>query len=421
MMTVSQLVAELSRAVEQAPALRSALVAGELVDAKLHPASGHWYLTLADAESRIRAVMFRQDALTLSFRPEVGQQVAMMGQVRVYRKDGAVQLYVRRMEPLGAGAEKRALEALVAKLRAEGILARPKRPLPLLPRAVGVVTSRDGAAVHDIISVAGRRFPGLTLVVAPTAVQGEAAPGQIAAALRRVVQHPRVDVVILARGGGSQEDLSAFNDERVVRAVAACPRPVVSAVGHDIDTTLVDLVSDLRAPTPSAAAEVVVPERGQLRGSLAQLTGRMVRVVAGRIERHRGQLRAYVDHGVLKSPERLVADRRVALDRLSDRAADRFRRLVERRRLRVAELASLVAGLDPTAVLARGFALVTDAGNRPVTAAGIAAGQDLAVRWADGRWAVTSREPLALDAVALPSAGAAPGRQGGRHGDQQDG
>ena len=388
--TVSQLVGELAHAVEDAPALQWRWVAGELVEAKHHPASGHWYLTLGDAASRLKAVMFRQDAQGLGFQPQVGQQVAVLGQVRVYRPQGSVQLYVKQMEPLGAGAEKQALEALLARLRAEGLLSRPKRPLPVLPRAVGVVTSRNGAAVHDIITVARRRFPGIPLVVAPTAVQGEAAPGEIVAALVRIAGHPGVDVVIVARGGGSSEDLAAFNDERVVRAVQACPRLVVSAVGHEIDTTLVDLVSDVRAATPSAAAELAVPEHSQLARQVAQLEQRAARWLSLRVAEQRRHVAGYVEHGVLRSPERLLADRRVALDRWVDRVADQYRWVVASGSRRLSQWVNRLAGLDPTAVLARGFALVADQAGHPVTAESIASGQLLNVRWRDGQWTATA-------------------------------
>ncbi len=393
--TVSQLVGELAHAVDEAPGLQLRWVAGELVEAKHHPASGHWYLTLGDAASRLKAVMFRQDAQALGFQPQAGQQVAVLGQVRVYRPQGAVQLYVKQMEPLGAGAERQALEALLARLRAEGLLSRPKRPLPVLPRAVGVVTSRSGAAVHDIITVAQRRFPGMPLVVAPTAVQGEGAPAGIVAALARIAEYPGVDVVIVARGGGSSEDLAAFNDERVVRAVYACPRPIVSAVGHEIDTTLVDLVSDMRAPTPSAAAELAVPEHGQLARQLAQLDQRAARWLSLRITELRRRVAGYVEHGVLRSPERLLAERRVALDRWADRAADRFRWVVALDSRVLSEWANRLAGLDPTAVLARGFALVADQAGHPVTASTVVSGQQLDVRWRDGSWAVSAERPLA--------------------------
>ena len=388
--TVSQLVGELAHAVEDAPALQIRWVAGELVEAKHHPASGHWYLTLGDAVSRLKAVMFRQDAQALGFQPQAGQQVAVLGQVRVYRPQGAVQLYVKQMEPLGAGAEKQALDALLARLRAEGLLSRPKRPLPVLPRAVGVVTSRSGAAVHDIITVAQRRFPGMALVVAPTAVQGDGAPAGIVAALARIAHHPGVDVVIVARGGGSSEDLAAFNDERVVRAVHACPRPVVSAVGHEIDTTLVDLVSDMRAPTPSAAAELAVPEHGQLARQLAQWDQRAARSLSLRIAEQRRLVAGYVEHGVLRSPQRLLAERRVALDRWADRAADQFRWVVAADSRMLSQWVNRLTGLDPTAVLARGFALVADQAGHPVTAQSVVPGQVLDVRWRDGQWRVTA-------------------------------
>ncbi|MCL8207599.1 MAG: exodeoxyribonuclease VII large subunit [Actinomycetia bacterium] len=386
--SVSQLVAHLKRLVDEDPALQKLWVVGELANVRRH-SSGHWYFTLKDAAS-IRCVMFRSDAQSLRFHPEDGQAVVVAGRLSVYERDGQCQVYVRYMEPVGMGERYLALEALKRRLAEEGLFSRPKRRLPDLPRAVGVVTSPVGAALQDVRTVTFRRFPGLRLVVAPVLVQGERAPESIVAGLARVAAHPLVDVIIVARGGGSKEDLGAFNDERVVRAVAACPKPVVSAVGHEIDVTLTDLAADVRAPTPSAAAEMTVPERAVLLDRVAAFRRRLVQHVRWRVAQERRRLDGWSTHGVLASPTMLLTGRRMAVARLAEAMEAAYRHDLAGRRARLSRLAGRLEALDPLAVLERGYSLVTDAAGHHVRARDVRVGQTLVVTWADGRWDVAS-------------------------------
>jgi exodeoxyribonuclease VII large subunit len=390
-LTVKELVARLKRLVEGDPFLQRVWVVGELSGVKRHT-SGHWYFTLKD-EAQIRAVMFRRDAEALRFQPTDGQTVLALGRVGVYERDGQTQLYVQHLEPYGVGRYFLELEALKARLAAEGLFSRPKRSLPQLPRAVGVVTSRVGAALQDIRTVARRRFPGIPLIVAPVLVQGEGAPDAIVRGLARIAQHPGVDVVILARGGGSREDLNAFNDERVVRQIARMPVPVVSAVGHEVDVTLADLAADVRAPTPSAAAEIVVPERQQLLGRVRELGDRLRRQLAHRLQQERWKVRALATHGVLKSPEALLTGRRMAAAQLRDRLETALARKVAEARRKLVGASAAIGALNPVAVLARGFSVVTDDVGRPVTARAVRPGQRLTVEWVDGAWAVAANHP----------------------------
>jgi exodeoxyribonuclease VII large subunit len=390
--TVGELVAHLKRLVEGDPWLARVWVRGELSGVKQH-ASGHWYFVLKDS-AQIRAVMFRRDALRLRFRPADGQQVLAFGRVGVYERDGQTQLYVEHLEPVGVGQYFLELEALKARLQAEGLFSRPKRALPRLPRAVGVVTSPSGAAWQDVRTVAHRRFPGMRLVMAPVTVQGPGAPEAIVAGLRRLADYPTVDVVIVTRGGGSREDLAVFNDERVVREIARMPVPVVSAVGHEVDVTLADLAADLRAPTPSAAAELAVPERHALARTIAELEGRAQRQLRHRLSAERWRVERLARHGVLAGPAALLTSRRMAASQLGERLDLLLREEIRERRRALARLDGQLGGLNPLAVMARGFGLVTDAAGHTVTAATVSARDLLTVEWFDGAWETEARAPV---------------------------
>lgn len=396
--TVTQVVAHLKHLVENDPSLRHVWVVGELANVK-HHSSGHWYFSLKDEAVVIRAVMFRREASGLEFQPDDGQAVLALGRIGVFERDGQTQLYVQHLEPVGTGRQHLALEALKRRLAQEGLFDRPKRALPLLPRGVGVVTSRTGAALQDIRSVVQRRFPGLLLVVAPVLVQGEASADAIVGGLQALAAHPLVDVVIVARGGGAREDLAAFNDERVVRAMYRCPVPVVSAIGHEIDMTLADLVADVRAPTPSAAAEITVPERTALLERVVSLRQRASRHVAARLQQERRRLAGWCAHGVLASPANLLTSRRLSLARLADALEATFRGQLAIRRQQTLRLAGHLEGLNPVKVLGRGFSLVTDVLGHPVRAREITPGQPLIATWSDGVWEVQSQR-------ALPAKGA---------------
>ncbi len=263
-------------------------VEGELSNCRLWKQTGHLYFTLKDSGAQIKAVMWRSAVRSLRFTPEDGLLVLARGRLSVYDPKGEYQIVCEQMEPQGAGALQLAFEQLKKRLAAEGLFARErKRPLPALPRAIGIVTSLDGAAIRDIVTVITRRHPNVHLVIRPARVQGEGAAADIARGLQAVAAVPRVDVVIVGRGGGSIEDLWAFNEEVVARAIAASPVPVISAVGHETDFTIADFVADLRAPTPSAAAEMVVAGQEEFRSRIDGLAGRATAAIERRIERLR--------------------------------------------------------------------------------------------------------------------------------------
>lgn len=403
-LTVSQLVARVKRLIESDRLLSGVWVVGELSGVK-HHASGHWYFTLKD-DAQLRAVMFRREAARLMFVPEDGQAVMAYGRVGVYERDGQTQLYVQHLEPVGAGQQFLALEALKQRLQAEGLFQRPKRPLPVLPRAIGVVTSRSGAALHDVRTVAQRRFPDLPLLVAAVTVQGDNAPAEIVRALKRVGNEPGIDVVILARGGGSREDLMVFNHEAVVRAVAACAVPVISAIGHEVDVTLSDLAADVRAPTPSAAAELAVPERTQLEARVRELGQRLQQRLRLRIAEGRRRLEGWSAHGVLRSPSGFLSERRFALARQEDRLrASLNARLVTRRRA-LDRGRALLSGLNPSAVLERGFTMVTGENGRPLAYAQVVPHATVHIHWREGAWVAETLSPETCPPVSDRSTGA---------------
>ena len=274
-LTVSQLNEYVRRSLASDPMLHGLCLTGELSNFKRHT-SGHWYFTLKDEEAAINCAMFRQAAMGVRFRPENGQRVRLFGSVGLYARTGSYQFYADAMEPDGLGELYLRFEALKQKLAAEGLFDPSlKKPLPLLPRGVGIVTSRTGAVVHDIARVSWLRYPGMPLYLCPVKVQGEGAAAEIAAAIRLLDAFADVDVMIVGRGGGSMEDLWAFNEEVVARAIARCHTPVVSAVGHETDVTIADFVADVRAPTPSAAAELAVPEQAALLETEQALLRRM--------------------------------------------------------------------------------------------------------------------------------------------------
>ena len=288
--TVSQLTSMIRALLEEQ--VGEVWVEGEISNCRVWN-TGHMYFTLKDGDAQIKGVMFRTTLRYLRFKPEDGLHVIARGQIGVYAPKGEYQIVCEHMEPHGLGALQLAFDQLKKKLQAEGLFeAARKRPLPALPRKIGIVTSLEGAALRDIIKVLGRRHPNAHLVIRPARVQGEGAAADIIQGLRAIARVPGVDVVIAARGGGSAEDLWAFNEERVARAIAACPVPVISAVGHEVDFTIADFVADLRAPTPSAAAEMVVAAKDDFCGRIDRLHHRLTAGARGAIERRRNTLHA---------------------------------------------------------------------------------------------------------------------------------
>ena len=314
--SVSQLNRYVKSLLEGDPHLTGVYVGGEISNFTNHVRSGHFYLTLKDEGAVVKAVMFRAFASKVPFTPENGMKVIVKARVSLYDKDGSYQLYIEEMQPDGVGALQVAYEQLKAKLAAEGLFdERRKRPLPSYPSLVGVITSPTGAAVRDILNILGRRYPYAAVLFAPVLVQGEGAPAQLIdalnrfAALRQAGSKYTPDVLIIGRGGGSIEELWAFNDENVARAVAASPIPVISAVGHETDFTICDFAADLRAPTPSAAAELAVPDTRQLLGRLTQLQARLMQAADARIRQESRRLENLAARRCLKTPLFYVEER----------------------------------------------------------------------------------------------------------------
>lgn len=286
-LTVTQLNEYVRRTLASDPMLRGVYVTGEISNFKRH-FSGHWYFTLKDEEAAINCAMFRQSAVSVRFNPENGQRVRVFGSIGLYAKTGSYQLYAEVMEPDGVGDLYLQLEALKQKLAAEGLFDPSlKKTIPFLPKGIGIVTSKTGAVVHDICRVTWRRFSGMPVYLCPVKVQGEGAAKEIAHALMLLDAMPEVDVIIVGRGGGSMEDLWAFNEESVARAIALCQTPVISAVGHETDFTIADFVADLRAATPSAAAELAVPEKEALYGSVGLMDKKLQMAFAKAINQKR--------------------------------------------------------------------------------------------------------------------------------------
>ena len=343
--------------------------------------NGHWYFSLRDATAQLSCVVWSRDVKRIPAPPDEGMQVMAHGQLSVYAARGQMQFMVRSLEAEGEGLWRKAFEKTKAALEKDGLLdpAR-KRRLPRFPRRVAVITSPDGAALHDIISVIQRRNPGVEIIVIPAAVQGETAPDSLVAALDRLSRWRGADVVIIGRGGGSREDLWAFNDERVARAIAASPVPTISAVGHEVDFTIADLVADHRAATPSAAAEAAVPV--------------LADIIAG--------IRA-LGEGIRSATELRVRDAGHTLRQLSRDLGLRSLRTVERRRARVQELAARLETLSPLATLARGYAVaLNEKGGALPSAALFTPGMHFAMEMRDGRVHAT-----ADDVIVRPSAKAA--------------
>ena len=310
-------------------------VAGEISNLAA-PRSGHLYFTLKDAHAQVRCALFRNRRRLLRFEPREGDQVLARVRVSLYEARGDFQLIVEHLEPAGEGELLRAFEALKAKLAAEGLFDQArKRPLPPFPRRIGVVTSPTGAAIRDILNVLARRNPGVEVIIYPALVQGEGAAAELAEALRLAEARGECDLLILARGGGSAEDLAAFNDEALARTIAALETPLISAVGHEIDFTIADFVADRRAPTPSAAAELAVPDQAQLRERLALIEQRLMRAIHRRIEALAERLAHAVHKLRLLHPGRRLEQQALRVDELERRLVQALARRIEQTRARL--------------------------------------------------------------------------------------
>lgn len=363
--TVSQLNEYIKAVIEGQPVLRSLFVKGEISNFTNHYKTGHFYFTLKDENSLIRCIMFKGFAEKLKFVPENGMKIILHGKVSAYAKDGQYQLYADNMEPDGIGALYIAYEQLKSKLEKEGLF-NPiyKKPLPKIPKRVGVITSPTGAAIRDIINILGRRFPYAEGVLYPALVQGDGAPAQLIAGMKYFNSANNVDVIIIGRGGGSIEDLWAFNDEGLAREIFASKIPVISAVGHETDFTICDFVADRRAPTPSAAAELAVPETMELKQKILNIIGRMDMLIMHNIKNSRQRLNELAGKRVLNTPDYIVDDRRFQLMNLDARMENGMKYSLSLKKEVFARYTSKLEALNPMSVISRGYSAVFSDGGQ---------------------------------------------------------
>jgi len=349
------------------PNLCDIRVSGEISGFKRHT-SGHLYFSLKDENALVRCVMFRQQAMRLSFNPQDGMRVVLMGRASLYERDGTFQLYANYLKKSGEGELFAKFLALKAELEQKGYFAQErKRPIPFLPRRVGVVTSETGAAVQDIVNIIRRRFPRMPIVLAPVKVQGQGASAEIARAIALMNEADAADVLIVGRGGGSMEDLWAFNEPEVAEAIVQSRIPVVSAVGHETDFTIADFAADLRAPTPSAAAELCVPEMDACYDAVSSLSERMRRALTASLERMRSNVKLFASSSAFRLLERKVQSERQTLDLTRERALRAARERLRIERTNLDTLSAKLAALGPSAVLERGYAILTDSAGKTVT------------------------------------------------------
>jgi len=357
---VTQVNQFIKAALDAQPMLQGLSVRGELSNYKIYP-SGHHYFTLKDAESALRCVMFKGSAVRLRFRPENGMQVIVSGRISVYPRDGAYQLYCDAMMPECMGDLHVAFEQLKRKLSEEGLFdPQYKKLLPKYPHRIAIITSSAGAAIHDMLRILKARYPLSKILLLPVRVQGVEAPPEIVGAIRYANRHRLADLIITGRGGGSMEDLWAFNDERVARAIFESQIPVISAVGHEPDVTISDYVADLRAATPSNAAELAVPDQMDLRQNLDAMQASMEKALMRSLTLSRQRLNALSSSRVLSKPEQYFVDRRTALEHLVQRLGAAQKNLLMTKRTRLAQRAAALDAMSPLKVLSRGYAVSTD-------------------------------------------------------------
>ena len=365
--------------------LSNVLVKGEISNFTNHR-TGHFYFSLKDESGLIRAVMFRTYASALPFVPEDGMKVTVHGRVSSFVRDGQYQLYVDDIQPDGVGSLYIAFEQLKRKLEAEGLFDKDKKlPIPRLPRRIGIVTSPTGAAIRDMINVLGRRFPYAKVILHPALVQGSGAARTIIDGINYFNETRSADVLIVGRGGGSMEDLWAFNDEALARCVAASRIPVISAVGHETDFTICDFAASLRAPTPSAAAEIAVPDTEDIKRRLENVNARNRTTIQSRLQRARQTLDSISKTGMLSSPERLLDERRMNVLYNSERLQSREADIVSAEKIRFAGAAEKLSALNPLGIISRGYSAVTNEKGEVIRSVSqMSKGERINVRFSDG-------------------------------------
>ncbi len=364
-LSVSEINEYVKMTLDAVPVFSAVKIRGEISNFKNHAKTGHFYFSLKDEGSVIRAVMFSRDARTIKFTPEDGIKVVAEGRVSAFPRDGIYQLYVEKMTPDGQGALHAAFERLKKKLDDEGLFSTDyKKPLPNFPKRIGVITSPDGAALRDIINITGRRFPVAEVLVYPALVQGEGAIDSLCAGVRYMSEYVKPDVVIIGRGGGSIEDLWAFNSEKLARLIVSSPIPFISAVGHETDFTICDFVSSVRAPTPSGAAELAVPDISAIYEQLSAYGRILCREIQRKIDVSQQKLSFFAEKRVIKSPYGFIDERRQKLASLYDKAESAFKLSLTEKKGGYAGLCEKLNALSPLAVLGRGYGAVFALGDK---------------------------------------------------------
>ncbi len=357
-LTVTQVNEYIKDLIDQSPSLSALTVKGEISNFTNHR-TGHYYFTLKDENSVIRAVMFKSAAAKIKFIPENGLKVIVSGRVSAFVRDGQYQFYAEAMEPDGIGALYVAYEQLKRKLEGEGLFREDKkRPLPKIPVRIGIITSPTGAAIRDMINIAGRRFPLAELILFPSLVQGEGAAAQLIEGIKYFSSKKCVDVIIIGRGGGSIEDLWAFNNEELARTINFSKVPVISAVGHETDFTICDFVSDKRAPTPSAAAEIALPDTAELKRKINNITGRLELLLNQRITIGRQAVKRSSERKALQSPSYMIDEKRMIMLNLENRLIAAQKIILTNKRSSFANLTASLQAINPLAVIARGYSAV---------------------------------------------------------------
>ena len=384
-LTVSQITQYIKAMFSSDVLVQSISVRGEI--SNLVERGGHMYLTLKDDGAVIKAVIFRSSLMKIRFRPENAMTVVAHGRINIYEQSGQYQLYVDMLEPEGVGALAKAYEQLKNKLEAEGLFAAErKKKLPYVPKTVGIITSPSGAAVRDIINVATRRFPAAKLLLYPSLVQGNDAAPSLCEAVKHFNDTKSADVIIIGRGGGSIEDLWAFNDETLARTVASSEIPIISAVGHESDFTICDFVADMRAPTPSAAAELAVPDSLELASRIATLGARLGISVTNRLARARRELENLTSRRVMMSPTAMLDDKNMRLSHIIDRLESAYTKVLSDKRSEFSNKISRLEVLSPLAVLMRGYSVAFDENGQLVkSVSDVKKGDKITLRVSDGR------------------------------------
>lgn len=384
-LTVTQLNNIIKDIIESEPLLSNVYVCGELSNYKMYP-SGHHYFTLKDKESSIRCVMFRRNAARLRFRPENGMGVIVCGRISVFPRDGAYQLYCSSISPEGMGDLQVAFEQLKAKLSEEGLFdAAHKKALPHFPKRIAIITSSAGAAVHDMIRILGQRWPMAKVILLPVRVQGAEAPPEIVGALRYANEFDVADLIITGRGGGSIEDLWAFNDERVARAIFESRIPVISAVGHEPDVTISDYVADRRASTPSNAAEIAVPDRREVMDAITSYEIRSTQAIQKKVGQLSDRLNVYRNKHVLTVPTAYIDNKRMELDRIRDRLISAQEQNINFNRNQFIALTAALDAMSPLKVLMRGYAIASKESGKSIKSVNeLSAGDRLELSLSDG-------------------------------------